>query len=71
LRVRLSALSDGVEAGEVLPAVAHAAAALANASIRAVEVERKIHDAEELAKRIEILEDAEKAASASGVRRRW
>jgi|SRR5215216_5549694 len=56
LRARLADIADGVEAGEISPAVAHALAALGNVRIRAVEVERKVADAEAYEERIASLE---------------
>jgi hypothetical protein len=60
LRSRLADLADAVEAEEISPAVAHAIAALGNVRIRAVEVERKLREVEELATRLEALEAGER-----------
>ena len=60
LRSRLADLADAVESGDVSPGVAHAVAALGNVRIRAVEVERKLIEHEELERRLEAIEAAER-----------
>jgi len=58
LKRQLQELTDGVLSGEVERGVAAVCAQLLNVKLRAVEVERKIRETEELEARLEALERA-------------
>ncbi len=68
LKTQLQDLVDGVLAGEVDRAEASVAGQLLNIKLRAVEVERKIKETEELEERLEALEQAQER---NGGKRRW
>lgn len=68
IKAKLSDLTDQVLAGEVETGRAAVANQLINTRLRAVELERKIREAEELEARIEELE---RAAEDQGGGRRW
>jgi hypothetical protein len=58
VRSQLQELADGVLAGEVDRANASVAGQLLNIKLRTVEVERRLHETQELEKRLEELEES-------------
>ena len=69
IKTRLSDLADDVLEGRQDKGVAAVASQVLNVCLRAIELERKIREAEEIEERITVLEDLAKAKP--GGRSRW
>jgi hypothetical protein len=69
LKAELRAVIDGVLDGRVERGLGSCAAQLYNVLLRAVEVERKVRESDELQSRLEVLEDA--LRSTGGGEARW
>jgi len=69
LKAELRAVIDGVLDGSIERGVGSCAAQLYNVLLRAVEVERKVRESDELVVRLEVMEDA--LSSTEGRETRW